>query len=303
MLAFTFPGQGSQRPGMGQPWVDHPSWELVDDASEAVERDVARLLLDADADELTETRNAQLATFTLSLVILDAAERLGIEPTACAGHSLGEYSALVAVGVLSVAEGARLVAARGEAMQAAADVAPGTMAAILGLDADLVVQSCADVEGSWVANDNAPGQIVIAGTASGVDAAGANAKKRGAKRVMALAVGGAFHSPLMASAQSDLDSALAAATWGGAHAPVVANVDAVAHDDGWSDLLSRQLVSPVRWRESMLALPQLGVTITVELGPGSELSGMVKRTLDGVERAHVAKPEDLAAVAGLGESR
>ncbi|MDQ6840428.1 MAG: ACP S-malonyltransferase [Actinomycetota bacterium] len=306
MLALLFPGQGSQRPGMGAPWQGHPSWKLTEEVADASGRDVASLLLDVDTDTLKATRNAQLAAFTLSLVILDAARAEGLDQAsvvAGAGHSLGEYSALVAVGVLSVAEGARLVAARGEAMQAAADVAPGTMAAILGLDADLVVQSCADVEGSWVANDNAPGQIVIAGTASGVDAAGANAKKRGAKRVMALAVGGAFHSPLMASAQSDLDSALAAATWGGAHAPVVANVDAVAHDDGWSDLLSRQLVSPVRWRESMLALPQLGVTITVELGPGSELSGMVKRTLDGVERAHVAKPEDLAAVAGLGESR
>src|SRR5579884_3813009 len=134
MLIFIFPGQGSQRPGMGSAWVDHPSWELVNDASEAAGRDVARLLLEAEKEELTQTRNAQLATFTLSLVILDAVERLGLEPAMCAGHSLGEYSALVASGAISFEDGVRLVSERGEAMQAASEENPGTMAAVLGLD-------------------------------------------------------------------------------------------------------------------------------------------------------------------------
>lgn len=288
---------------MGTPWKDHRSWVVTEAISDAAGRNVASLLLDADAETLKATRNAQLAAFALSLIILDAARGEGLEEAsvaAAAGHSLGEYSALVAVGVLSIAEGARLVAARGEAMQGAADAAPGTMAAILGLDPDLVVRACADVDDAWVANDNAPGQIVIAGTADGVETAGANATELGAKRVMALPVGGAFHSPLMASAQADLDQALVATAWADPRVPVIANVDATAHTDGWSALLSGQLVSPVRWRESLLALTALDVTATLELGSGSELSGMVKRTLNGVIRANVAKPDDLSGIAGLG---
>ncbi len=285
---------------MGSPWKNHRSWELTEAISNAAGRDVASLLLDADAETLKATRNAQLTAFALSLIILDAARLEDAPVAAAAGHSLGEYSALVAVGVLSIAEGARLVAARGEAMQGAANVAPGTMAAVLGLDPDLVAQACADVDDAWVANDNAPGQIVIAGTAGGVETAGANATDLGAKRVMALPVGGAFHSPLMASAQADLDEALAATAWADPQVPVIANVDATAHTDGWSALLSGQLVSPVRWRESLLALTALDVTATLELGSGSELSGMVKRTLDGVARANVAKPEDLSWIADLG---
>src|SRR5215471_21650983 len=146
MIAFTFPGQGSQQPAMGSAWLDHPSWELVDEASAAADRDVARLLLEADADELRATRNAQLATFVTSLVVLDAVERLGVEPGAVAGHSLGEYTALVASGALSFEDGVTLVSARGEAMQAAAQARPGTMAAVLGLDDDKVELACARVD-------------------------------------------------------------------------------------------------------------------------------------------------------------
>src|SRR5680860_1567246 len=132
MLAFTFPGQGSQRPGMGEPWRHHPSWELVAEASEVSGRDVQRLLLEADAEELRQTRNAQLTTFVLSLVVLDAVERVGVAPATAAGHSLGEYTALTATGALSFADGVRVVVARGEAMQRAAEDSPGTMAAVLG---------------------------------------------------------------------------------------------------------------------------------------------------------------------------
>ena len=132
MPAFVFPGQGSQRPGMGRPWRDHPSWDVVQDASDVAGRDLERLLLDAGADELTETRNAQLATFVMGLVVLDAVERLGIEPTACAGHSLGEYTALVAAGGVGFEDAVRLVAERGEAMQEAADDNPGIMLALTG---------------------------------------------------------------------------------------------------------------------------------------------------------------------------
>lgn len=295
-MALLFPGQGSQRPQMGVPWKDHPAWAVVDKLSEATGRDVADLLIEADADTLKATRNAQLAAFGLSLVVLYAARSSGLEYVplaAVAGHSLGEYTALVAAGALDPTDGARLVAARGEAMQEAADQSPGTMAAVLGLEPDLVVKACAGVEGAWPANDNAPGQVVVAGTAEGVEAAGEAAKALGAKRVMALAVGGAFHSPLMASAQARLDEALGLAHFHDAEVDLVANVDASAHRTGWADLLSRQLVSPVRWRESLLTLSGLGVTHFLELGPGSELSGMVKRTVDGAARANVATPADL----------
>jgi [acyl-carrier-protein] S-malonyltransferase len=287
---------------MGRPWVDHPAWQVVGRLSEASGRDVAQLLTEADTDTLRATRNAQLAAFALSLVILDAARSAGLAGAplgAVAGHSLGEYTALVAVGALTPEEGARLVAARGEAMQAAADANPGTMAAVLGAEPDAVAAACAEVDGAWPANDNAPGQIVIAGTFDGVEAAGEAVKARGAKRVMALVVGGAFHSPLMAPAQEHLDAALATASFAPATVDVVANVDATAHRDGWVGLLSDQLVSPVRWRESLLTLAGLGVTHYLELGPGTELSGMVKRTVDGAARANVATPEDLDGLTGF----
>jgi [acyl-carrier-protein] S-malonyltransferase len=294
VLALLFPGQGSQRPGMGLAWRDHRSWAVVERIAAATGRDLAVLLTEADAETLRATRNAQLAAFGLSMVILDAARSAGLaEPVVAAGHSLGEYSALVAAGVLSLEDGARLVAARGEAMQGAAEQLPGTMAAVLGLDPQGVAEACAGVEGAWVANDNAPGQVVVAGTAEGVAAAGEAARAAGAKRVLPLAVGGAFHSPLMAPAQEPLDAALAGADFGPASFPVVTNLDATAHTDGWRPLLSGQLASPVRWRESLLALGALGVDRFVELGPGSELSGMVRRTVEGAIRANAAAPEDL----------
>jgi [acyl-carrier-protein] S-malonyltransferase len=263
---------------------------------------VGGLLVEADAETLKATRNAQLAAFALSLVVLRAARSsgLGYVPLrAVAGHSLGEYTALVAAEALDIEQAARLVAARGEAMQRAADAAPGTMAAVLGLDPDQVVKACSSVEGAWPANDNAPGQVVVAGTVEGVEAAGNSAKELGAKRVMPLPVGGAFHSPLMAAAQGQLDEALRRTHFHSANVDVVANVDAAVHRDGWPELLSAQLVSPVRWRESLLQLRSMGVTHFLELGPGSELSGMVKRTIDDSSRANVAAPDDLDGLTGF----
>lgn len=291
---------------MGVPWKDHPAWAVVDKISDAAGRDVGSLLLDADADTLKATRNSQLAAFALSLVTLYAARSTGLEyvpaPAAVAGHSLGEYTALTAAGALDPEEAARLVSARGEAMQMAADREPGTMAAVLGLEPAQVTQACEGVVGAWPANDNAPGQFVISGTAAGVEAAGEAAKGLGAKRVMPLPVGGAFHSPLMAPAQAQLDAALKGAHFHDSQIDVVTNVDAATHRHGWQDLLARQLVSPVRWRESLLALRGLGVTHFLELGPGSELSGMVKRTVDDSQRANVATPGDLDALQGFLES-
>ncbi len=296
MLAFTFPGQGSQRPGMGRPWADHESWELVEEASVYAERDVARLLLDADADELRDTRNAQLTTFVSSLMVLDAVERLGIEPSFCAGHSLGEYTALTASGALSFEDGVRLVCERADAMHQAGLDNPGTMAAVLGLDDDQVEVACRRADSDvWVANFNAPGQVVIAGSREGVAAASAVAKEMGAKKVMPLQVSGAFHTPFMVPARDRLRLAIAEANPRDTEVPVVSNVDALAHDTGvtWASLLSAQLSSPVRWKHCLLTLAELGVNGFAELGPGGVLTGMAKRTVDSARTISVSTPEEL----------
>jgi [acyl-carrier-protein] S-malonyltransferase len=296
MLAFTFPGQGSQRPGMGLPWREHESWELVDEASEIADRDIAALLCSADAEELRDTRNAQLTTFVSSLMVLDAVERLGIEPSFCAGHSLGEYTALTATGALGFDDGVRLVTARAAAMHDAGNAQPGTMAAVLGLDDDIVEVACRRADADvWVANFNAPGQVVIAGSPAGVAAASAHAKELGAKKVMPLQVSGAFHTPFMAPARDRLRSALAEARPRDTDVPVVSNVDAMAHDQGddWASLLSAQLSSPVRWKHCLLTLEDAGVTDFAELGPGAVLTGMAKRTVTDCRTISVATPEDL----------
>jgi [acyl-carrier-protein] S-malonyltransferase len=305
--AFVFPGQGSQKPGMGRAWRDHPSWELVTDASEAAGRDLAWLLLDADADILTETRHAQLATFTISLLVLDAVERLGIEPTACAGHSVGEYAALVAAGAIGFDDGVRVVAERGEAMQAAADARPGIMALVQGSDAETVDIACRLADGEvWVANVNTPSDVVIAGTADAVGRAGDHARRLGARRVTQVPVGGAFHTPFMAPARDRLRKALASVVFHEPDMPIVANVDGLPHLDApeLCALLLAQLVSPVRWRRSVLHLagllsddPTRGVApaerIFVEVGPGGSLSRMVRETVPAAETVAVAVPDDL----------
>ena len=298
LLAFTFPGQGSQRPAMGASWTGHESFELVTHASEVVGLDVAALLLEADQETLTRTANAQLATFVTSLVVLDAAERLGLEPAACAGHSLGEYTALVATGALTYEDGLRLVWERGAAMQDAADQRAGTMMAVLGLDDDDVAAACQRSEGeAWVANYNAPGQVVIAGDPVALVEVAEIARSLGAKRVLAFPVGGAFHTPFMTPARDRLRKALATVTFHPAEPVVVANVDARPHPEpgDWPGLLSAQLCGPVRWRQSLATLHGAGARTFVELGPGGVLTGLVKRALppDGVTAVSVATPADL----------
>jgi [acyl-carrier-protein] S-malonyltransferase len=281
---------------MGAPWVDHPSFEVVAEASNAAGRDLAALLMDAPMEELTPTANAQLATFVQSLVVLDAVERLGLSPAACAGHSLGEYTALVASGAMSFEDGVRLVVARGEAMARAGEDAPGTMAALLGISDDDAEAACQRAEGDvWVANYNAPGQVVIAGTAEAIATASALAKELGAKRVLPIAVSGAFHTPLMAAARSSLRKALGDAVFLTPEVPVVANVDARVHSDPseWPRLLSAQLCSPVRWRQTIETLAGLGATTLVELGPGGVLTGLAKRVAPELVALSVAVPDDL----------
>lgn len=307
MECFVFPGQGSQEPGMGRSFVDHPSWTLVEQASELCGRDVQHLLLAADAAELVATRNAQLGTFVHSMVCLDAIRRVGVSPALVAGHSLGEFSALVAAGVITFEDGVRLVHARGEAMQACIESTPGTMAAVLGLDVDTVATICDDVRAAdtgdvWMANNNAPGQVVVAGSPAGVDAAGDAAKAAGAKRFVPLDVSGAFHTPYMAPAADRLHEAIGAVEFSDAEAPVAANVDASLHADAadWPDLLSRQLTSPVRWAQSVEALVAAGASRFVEVGPGAVLTGTIKRIDRSAGRANVATAPDVESLADRG---
>lgn len=281
---------------MGSPWIEHPSWELVTEASDVAGRDVEGLLLHADADELRQTRNSQLATFVLSMVVFDAVTRVGVEAAGHAGHSLGEYTALTAAGVIDFSDAVRLVSERGDAMQAAADDAPGTMAAVLGLDDDQVDIACARVPGDvWVANYNAPGQVVIAGSTAAVEEASGVAKELGAKRVLPLPVGGAFHTALMAPARDRLAKAIDQVEFRDADTAVVANVDAVMHSNAadWSGLLNAQLCSPVRWRHALHTLGDAGASTFVEIGPGAVLTGMVKRTLKEASRVTVNSPADV----------
>jgi len=291
---------------MGQPWVGHESWDLVDEASEIAGRDVGALLLSADAETLKDTRNAQLTTFVSSLMVLDAVERLGFEPSLCAGHSLGEYTALTANGALGFDDGVRLVIERAAAMHEVGQTSPGVMAAVLGLEDEDVETACRRADSDvWVANFNAPGQVVIAGSAAGVELASDHAKQMGAKRIMSLPVSGAFHTPFMSGARDRLREAIAAAKPRDSDVPIVSNVDAKAHNRGeeWSTLLSAQLSSPVRWRQCLLTMSESGISKFIELGPGGVLTGMAKRTLITARTLSISTPDELdKLIEWIGES-
>jgi [acyl-carrier-protein] S-malonyltransferase len=272
-----FPGQGSLSGGAGVPWRDSSHWTIVDRVSEISGVDVAWLLLGANDDEVVRTDRAQLATFALSLVGFRELLDLGIRPRFLLGHSLGEFSALVASGLLSVEEGARLIAVRGSAMARAAELEEGSMIAVMGGDegAREKLESLDDV---WIANINGTGQIVVSGTRVGLDNLIEQHRDLGWRRATPLPVGGAFHSPLMAPAQRELDDALDATEWGATEAILISNVDAGVHTTApeWSELLRRQLTSPVQFLDATLALP-VSVTTTIEMPPGAVLTGLTKR--------------------------
>ncbi|MDT0546744.1 ACP S-malonyltransferase [Streptomyces lonegramiae] len=300
--ALVFPGQGAQKQGMGEAWRETGSWPVVAGISEHTGVDVEDLLLKADDETLRRTDLAQIAVFTTEVLAHREAAAAGVlgEVVACAGHSLGEYTALYAAGALPLADTARLVAARGRAMRGCAERSPGTMAAVVRLDAETVEGLAAAVreagEELWVANTNAPGAIVVSGTADGVARLGESAVESGGK-VIPLAVGGAFHSPRMAAAAAELEAALAAVEFAAEHMPVVANVDARPHTGGdtWRDLELRQLTSPVRWEQSVRTLAgELGCTRFVELGPGRQLTGMIRRIAKGAATVAVDSSAALA---------
>jgi [acyl-carrier-protein] S-malonyltransferase len=276
-VVALFPGQGSLSGGAGVAWRDSRHWDVVDLVSSIADVDVAALLLSASDEDVLRTDRAQLATFALSVLGYRELFDRGVRPRYLLGHSLGEFSALVAAGLLSVEEGARLIAVRGAAMLRAAQAREGSMVAVMGGDdgARAALEGLVDV---WIANINGTGQIVVSGTREGLDDLLTRHRELGWRRATPLAVGGAFHSPLMAPAQEELDQALARASWGSTDAVLISNVDAAVHSSAeeWRALLRRQLTSPVEFLDATLSLPD-GVTTTIELPPGGVLTGLTKR--------------------------
>ena len=301
-VGVVFPGQGSQAAGMGEAWREHAAWQVVEQAEKVLDRPLSRLLLDRGPEIHAATADAQLAVLLTSLVAWEAVRSALPAPLAVAGHSLGQVTALVAAGALAFDDGVRLAAERAAVTQRAADAHPGRMAALVGADLEQAEAACAATPGRcWVANDNAPGQVVVAGMPDGVDAAAAEATAAGVRKVLPLAVTGAFHTPLMAEAAAELGAFLDATDFAPGDVPVVSNGDAKPRTGGdhWRVALAAHLVERVRWRESQRALVDMGVDVLVEVGPGRTLAGMAKRTVPEVAVASVSTPADLEALDAL----
>jgi [acyl-carrier-protein] S-malonyltransferase len=311
-FAFVFPGQGSQSVGMLDAWGDHPVLlNTLQEASDALGEDIARLIREGPRETLALTTNTQ----PVMLVAGVAAYRIwradgGAEPSVVAGHSLGEYAALVASGVLTLAQATPLVRFRAAAMQEAVPIGAGAMAAILGLDAAGVVAGCAEAQASFdpasgevveAANFNDSAQTVIAGSKAAVDKACEVLKARGAKRALPLAVSAPFHSSLMKPAAEKLREKLAGIELGAPAIPVINNIDVTVENtaERIRDALYRQAFGPVRWVECIRAIKARGVTTVVECGPGKVLAGMVKRIDPEMTGGALFDPSSLNEVKGL----
>jgi [acyl-carrier-protein] S-malonyltransferase len=306
--ALLFPGQASQYVGMGRDLCESfpLARTMYDRASEILEFDVARLSFEGPADILVQTAHTQPAIFVHSCVAYALASAKGLTFAVAAGHSLGEYSALVACGVLSFEDGLRAVKHRARYMQEACEAKPGTMAAVLGLDFDTVVGICQKASSSGVvvaANYNSANQVAISGDQSGIDKAGELAKNAGAKRVIPLAVGGAFHSPLMQPSPKRLAPILEELTFNKAHTPVILNVTARPVTDP-AEIKSRlidQLTAPVLWYPTLVHMNQMGVDSAIEVGPKKVLCGLAKAVLKDAALLSIDVAADLETVlAGCG---
>jgi len=304
LIAFVFPGQGSQKVGMGRALAEaYPDARAAFEEAEEALPGLRDLIFNGPDDQLTLTENTQPAILTTSTAAARVLEGRGIRPSFVAGHSLGEYSANVAAGTMSFADAVQIVRRRGRYMQDAVPVGHGAMAAILGLDADAVRQACEEAaEGDVVspANINGAGQVVIAGSKDAVLRASERAKARGAKRAIPLAVSAPFHCALMKPAEDRLAPELRALSVRDPRVPVIANVDAEPKRDARSaiDALVRQVSSPVRWEEVIRRLASEGVTTYVEVGPGTVLSGLVKKIHKDARVFSFGSPEDLEAIEG-----
>ncbi len=312
MIAFVFPGQGSQTVGMGRALAEaFPICrETFEEADAALGFALGATIFEGPADRLTLTEITQPAILTVSVAAWRLLESRGCRPAIVAGHSLGEYSAHVAAGTFSFADAVRTVHHRGRYMQEAVPVGTGAMAAILGADEALVAQACAEAAGGEVvspANLNSPGQIVIAGATAAVARAGERAKALGAKRVIPLTVSAPFHCALMKPAELRLAPELRALTTRDPRVPVVANVDAEPRYEAAASIeaLIRQVSAPVRWEDSVRRLASDGVTAYVEVGPGTVLSGLIRKVAREATVLNLEAPDQLAAIEALmaGEPR
>lgn len=300
--AFIFPGQGSQQVGMGAGLAAaYPVADAVfHEADDTLGRGLRQLCFEGPVEALKQTENTQLAILTCSIATLRVLQTEGVAPAAVAGHSLGEYSALVAANVIDFADALRLVEARARFMAAAGETQRGTMAAILGMETQQLQALCDSTEGVVnIANYNCPGQLVISGEEKAVNAVIELAKARiGTRRCRPLPVSGAFHSPLMASAQQKFASVLDSVTMRSPNVGIVMNVtgEFATEIDEIRNLLFQQITQPVQWEETLRTLAATGITDFVEVGPGKVLSGLVKRTLPESHTLNVDAPDTFAAV-------
>lgn len=300
-VAFVFPGQGSQRQGMltALPPVD--GLDRLLDAAEALSGLPLRRIAESGTDvELADTRAAQPLLYLADYAWSAALASGGARPALVAGHSLGELAALAFAGVFSPEAGLELVVTRSRLMAEAAAAAPGAMAAVLGMDADDIASAIEGTSSVWIANDNAPGQVVISGTSAGIDRAMKALSEIGARRIVPLKVAGGFHSPLMAEAAEAFASVIAAAEFADATVPVVQNADPRPATDAtiMKERLTAQIASPVRWTETMLALKLEGVDTLVECGPGAVLKGLARK-VDGLAAFAVEDAGAEAAMKGV----
>ncbi len=278
-MVYVFPGQGAQYVGMGKDLYENSAQarDMFERANELLGFRITDIMFEGTSEELKQTKVTQPAVFLHSVIL---AKTLGVEPAAVAGHSLGEFSALVVSGALSFEEGLMLVAKRAMAMQRACELCPGTMAAVLNLPNETVEQVCEGVEGVVVAaNYNCPGQLVISGAVSAVEEACVKMKEAGARRALVLPVGGAFHSPLMEPARKELEEAISSASFQTPTCPIYQNVDAKPHTspEEIKQNLIEQLTAPVRWTQIIEQMTNDGFGEFTELGPGTVLQGLVRK--------------------------
>jgi len=300
-VAFLYPGQGSQQPGMGADLLTDPEVsDLCDKCASAADIDLRHLLTSAGDDELRLTQNAQPALCFVGLGLTVLLRRRGFEPAAAAGHSVGEYTALAVSGAVTVPQVIKAVVERGKAMAEAAPAGTSSMAAVLGLDSPAVEVALAGMNDAWPANYNTPTQTVIAGTTAGLEAATKRLQAAGAKRVLPLNVSAAFHTPLMAPAAERLRAALDRIEWRTPRIPVMANLTGRPHQGGdrIPQVMEMQLRSPVRWAACVSMLVELGCDSFIEVGPKRALTGMMRELAPNAAAAAAGTPDAVSQLAG-----